>query len=575
MEHSSFRDELNHYKEQIDIRDYLEQSGYTIDKSRDTPHYRAYSNHEIGDKVYIPKNSRYGIPNYYVNQFDNDDKGTIVDFIMTREKKTLDETRLTLRDFQQGYVPQKAVQAQSLPEDENRKKRQQYIVEKIATTNPSALDELYMEKRLLSAATRHHPAFEGKVQLNEVADKKWIVFPLEDTHGKPTGLSMKTEGKERILGEKSGVWISNPTKEKAKVDKLIITEHPIDAMSYHQLHGVSQEKHNIIYLSTAGNPSQRQMDVIEQKAVTLQPEEIVLANDNDRAGHQYNEKYEEKLKDTEIQITIEKPQFKDWNADVKATVLYQTRLLSQAIEDPQQTPQEDKIKADATLEDMLFHKKYDQINGNQQQQLPSYYVERTIEGKKVEFTLKEMAFINKDQKLEALMEETQHVTEVNQSFVARKTQVVEESAVQNINQEKSIHQPEHLHTSERISNLQAQSIRGKEAFQDADDHIKKQESKSIMPEQVHDPLIKHDLGQADEFIETQKRYNRQIDDLQQQLSNTSSHQEMSRKLYYYKNYPHLNDQEVETYISIEDKMQSKQQGHTQNLGKQQDKEIGI
>src|SRR5690606_29996864 len=116
-----------------------------------------------------------------------------------------------------------------------------------------------LEKRLLSSVTRHHPAFKDKVKLNEVSEDKWIVFPLENEQGKPTGLSMKGNGKERILGEKSGVWISHPSMPGKEVDQLVITEHPIDAMSYHQLHGGSRQNQNTVYLATAGNPSHKQM----------------------------------------------------------------------------------------------------------------------------------------------------------------------------------------------------------------------------------------------------------------------------------------------------------------------------
>lgn len=77
--------------------------------------------------------------------------------------------------------------------------------------------------------------------------------------------------------------------------------------------------------------------------------------------------------------------------------------------------------------------------------------------------------------------------------------------------------------------------------------------------------------QTDEFSEVQKKYNHQIYFPQQQISNKPGHEQMSRKLYYYKHYPHLNDQEVDTYLSIEDKMKSQQQG----LDRQKNKEMEL
>ncbi|MDF9801322.1 hypothetical protein OKW21_006631 [Catalinimonas alkaloidigena] len=573
MEYSSFRDELNYYKENIDIRDYLETSGYTLDKTRDTARYRAYSHQENGDKIYIPRNSKYGVPNYYVNQFDNDDKGTVIDFVMSREQKSLNEARLTLRDFQQGYVPS-VKQQQTVPvhEEKNTEERRQYMVEKIAKEYPSGLDDEYLEKRLLSSATLHHPAFKGKVKLNEVSEDKWIVFPLENEHGKPTGLSMKGNGKERILGEKSGVWISHPRVLGKNVDQLVITEHPIDAMSYHQLHGSSPQNHNAVYLATAGNPSHKQLEVIQSKVNELQPKEIVLANDNDKAGHQYDEKYQEKLQFGNAHTRIEKSQFKDWNADLYATTLYQVRLLDRTINNPSHVRLENKTKASPELEKILEDKKYKELSADQKQHLPSYFIERTIEGKKVEFSLKEVAFINNDQKLETRLDNHVGNKQFDKEFVAKKTKDVEDNAVLNKNQEKSLKSGDTSEISKkRINQIHEQNDKGQQAIQEADNYIKDQAPNT----QKFAEQQNRDSDKIDDFMTTQKRYNHQIDTLQQQIAGKPAHEEMSRKLHYYKNYPHLNDQEVETYISIEYKMNTQQQGHTKSLGEQKDREIGM
>ena len=574
MENSKFKDELSHYKETIDIRDYLERTGYILDKSRDTPRYKAYTNQELGDKVYIPKNNKTGIANFYVNQHDNDDKGTLVDFVMSREKKTLDEARLTLREFQHGYVPVQQKQPVTEINEQDKKKRQQFIVHKIATTHPSGLDDVYLEKRLLTTDTRHHPAFAGKIKLNEVADEKWMVFPLEDEQGKPTGLAMKRDGKEKILGEKSGVWLSQPTIKDRTVDKLILTEHPIDAMSYHQLHNKKLNGQNVVYVATAGNPSEKQMNLIQKKIQTLQPKEVVLANDNDQAGRQYNEKYQHKLKDNGIPLNIEKPQFKDWNADVYAGALHQARLLDRTIEDPHKVQLAGKQKVGQEMEEMLEQKNYTKLSENSHQNLPSYYVERSIAGKQVEFSLKEVAQINNDQKLADWLKSPVQEKEINAGYVAEKSQTVADSVVLNKEQEKAMLSPERpLVAEKRIDQINAQTKKGVQAFQDADSYIKTQVTsipQSAMSQQEHTSI-----GTSDGFLETQRRYNQQIDILQQQIAGNPAHEQMSRKLYYYKNYPHLNDQEVDTYLSVEDKMKGQQQEHGQGIGRQKDREIGI
>jgi len=322
MSHSDFREELQYYKEHIDIRDYLEASGYEIDKSRDTARYRAYTHPDTRDKVYIPKNSQHKVPNYYVNQLDNDDKGTLLDFIMSREQKSLDEARLSLRAFHQGYVPSPPPPVEKV--NDQKKEKQKYVIQKIVEEHPSGLESPYLKERWLSDETLRHPAFRDKVKLNSYAAEQYLAFPLADHEGKVSGVALKSVNKERILGEKSGVWSSHPSNGKLTIDRMVITEHPIDAMSYHQL--FDDKQRNTIYLSTAGNPSNKQIEVIQNHIHLHKPKEIILANDLDKAGQLFNQKYLEKLKPHEAVLHEEKPQFKDWNADLSAWSLYKDDL---------------------------------------------------------------------------------------------------------------------------------------------------------------------------------------------------------------------------------------------------------
>ena len=86
-----------------------------------------------------------------------------------------------------------------------------------------------------------------------------------------------------------GVWISNPKviEPGSRVDRLVITENPIDAMSFHQLKPpVEGEKR--LYVGTAGNLSSGAPDTVQKLIDRYQPKQIVLANDNDNGGFRNN-----------------------------------------------------------------------------------------------------------------------------------------------------------------------------------------------------------------------------------------------------------------------------------------------
>ncbi len=571
MEH---KDELNHYKQSIDIRDYLKNAGYETDKSRDTRRFQAFTHKQSGDKVYVPISNKYATPNYYVNQFDNKDKGTVVDFVMTRERKNLEEARLTLREFDQSYTPSKSHTrtSQEIQNGEDKQKRQQYIIQKIVEEHPSGANEPYLEKRLLDYETRNHAAFQDKVKLNEAPDERFVAFPMQDENGKVTGLAMKSNTTERFLGNRTGVWMSNPTLNKAEVDRVVITEHPIDAMSYHQLR--QDKEKNVIHLSTAGNPSPEQVAILNKQIKTLQPKEVVLANDNDAAGRKYDQTYTEALKDSRIPVVIEKSEFKDWNADVYAKAMYTSRMLDRQNNTPGQTQLDKKVRATPQIEAAIESKKYDSLKVEDRNNLRAYYVERKVDGKQIEFSLAEVAAINNDKKLMTQLDQS----ELSQEYLADKAHEAK-SAAEQIQYETEVIQkvPESRDTKlQRAENTKQQTMVGRQALQHATHHIDHQDKadhqriKETQREQTPKEIKQIE---PDEFTKLKNEYNHKIDSLQKEIKGQPEHESMSRKLSYYKTYPHLSDQEIETYMSIEDNINAQQKDRSISKGKSQ--ELGI
>ena len=73
----------------------------------------------------------------------------------------------------------------------------------------------------------------------------------------------------------------------AGVDRMVIAESPIDAMSFHQMKPPAEGEKRL-YLGTAGNLSSGAPDTVQKLIDKYQPRQIVMANDNDNAGIRNN-----------------------------------------------------------------------------------------------------------------------------------------------------------------------------------------------------------------------------------------------------------------------------------------------
>ncbi len=89
--------------------------------------------------------------------------------------------------------------------------------------------------------------------------------------------------------EVSGKALEQLTKalKPLQVSRMVLTESPIDAMSFHQL-SPPKPGETRMYVSTGGQPSEKQQAYINQLVQRVQPSQVVLANDNDKNGIRFN-----------------------------------------------------------------------------------------------------------------------------------------------------------------------------------------------------------------------------------------------------------------------------------------------
>ena len=512
------REELKWLKENIDIRNYLESSGYSLDKSRNTRRYQAYFHEGRGDKVYVPMDHRYPVPSYYVNQFDGKDKGTLVDFIMTREKKSLEEARLILRAFNPaGPYPGRGIQEQASSGQKEEKlageaaeqqRKHRLVIEKILREK-SLKDESYLRSRFLEEDTIRARAFKGKILLNHAPDGTFWVFPLKEVNGNTVvGMSLKNAEGERMLGRRAGLWVSGPTKNtKAPLEQLVITESPIDAMSYYQLHRDRMLKENTVLISTAGNPGKAQLSAVRELIEQQKVGKVILAHDNDKAGAQYNKAYQQLVaevnagrKEALIEVKETIPVFKDFNADIRARKFLELRQLEQQeIARPKHLAHMDPLKEEVAR--LLYEKSYAKLARKEVvKELQESFVEKELDGTRARFSIRELALINNQPKLLQLLEKPGRAEQQALSAPLVK--------------EKEVSQSKELIPSDRPPARQL----------------------SVSPDA------------SDQQLE--KAYFKTIRSLQLQIKDNPGFREHYKRLELYKNYPHLNEEEVDTYLGL-------------------------
>jgi hypothetical protein len=516
------KEELQWLKENIDIRQYLEASGYTLDKSRNTRRYMAYHHEARGDKIYVPLDNRYPVPSYYVNQFDKIDKGTIVDFVMSREKKSLEEARLLLKDFHPVPAGKENTKEQLRAEGDAQQKRHRYVMDKILKEG-ALKDYSYLRSRFLEEDTIQARAFRGKVLQNEAPDGRFWVFPLREPGQKGVeGMALKNAEGERVLGKRQGLWISNPDKNiRASVEQVLITESPIDAMSYYQLY--KDRKENTVFISTAGNPAKEQLKAVKEYIREHNILKVVLGSDNDKAGRQYNKDYRELIgelnregKGRAVEIKEVVPVFKDFNADIRARKLLELRQLEQQdMSRPRHLEQMQPLKEE--LEKLLYEKNYRKLGRREiVSELQHSYVLKELEGRNVRFSVREVALINNQPKLLQLLE--QKGSEEKIEPVKIKEQRV----------------------------LQANSA-----------------TKLQVEEPRENPMLPADkppLGRASAVSkdtpdhQLEKAYFKTIDKLQKQISGKEEFSALYQRLDMYRKYPHLNEEEIDTYLGLQQRL---------------------
>jgi len=260
--------ELDAFKRDIDLRQFAESLGYKIDRReswRGSAVLRC-----AADKIVVKRNGN----GHYVffSLRDDDDNGTVIDFVQRRQHLSLGAVRQLLRPW--IGRPASAPQFPQLPPASPDRMRVEREYRRMADVQRYP----YLERdRCLPAAVLSSPRFAGRMRIDARGN---TVFPHFDAAGL-CGYEIKNRGFTGFAaGSQKGLWFSHTRPEDWR---LVLAESAIDALSYATLFPDSEDRTQ--YASLGGRPSSRQMRLVQAAVIKLaHGAEVVAAFDADEAG---------------------------------------------------------------------------------------------------------------------------------------------------------------------------------------------------------------------------------------------------------------------------------------------------
>ena len=301
------------FRSEISIMELAASIGYAIDLKKGKKWPVLVSQHS-GEKIIIVNPSSKSNQGYF-NPDNDEDRGTLIDFIKHRLNRDF-KSNASLTVIQN--INNILYLQQNLPIIEVKS-----FIRSEKTSIPCADDyqpltnTTFLNDRKISNDTLNSIVFKDTVFNKTQFGFSNIVFPYKDAKGKMMGLEYRNHGYKMFskdMDRSKSIWYSNIPE---KLEQIILSESPIDAMSYHQL---KQPSNNVLYVSFGGSLSELQIPIIKEllchHSGRSENFNFLSIVDNDKMGDKYNAKLIDFLKPEKM--VIEKPVNKDFNEDLQA-----------------------------------------------------------------------------------------------------------------------------------------------------------------------------------------------------------------------------------------------------------------
>ena len=349
------RDELQRFNAEIPLNRFVEAHGWTLDDKESTRTWEKYRS-PAGDSIVISPDKNF----YFHQQNKDQDKGGVIQFTQAHvlNNGSLGDARKYLRDFSGDKRPEWKMPAQQrsadvvkLPQIEDRKAEWKDL----PSLSPKSTHYLTAQRGLepetlaiygKSIRTDIHQTEKGN-ELHNVA----FAHVAIDKDNQPViaGWEKKGPGKEKTFNgfhghrgiavfkhkdfdnpevrnspaPKNSVMDTHGEENAGFCQKMILCESSIDALSKAQMDG----RHpGDVYVSIGGTPSAAAEKSLSALIRKNEPQEVVLAFDNDDAGRGFAIHMERYLASENLKFTMPHfatrmkfppKDFKDWNDMVK------------------------------------------------------------------------------------------------------------------------------------------------------------------------------------------------------------------------------------------------------------------
>jgi hypothetical protein len=263
-------DELELFKTRISLTQYAEACGYVLDKKESSRHCHVVR-HANGDKIVIARD-RDG-HDIYFSVRDQNDNGTIIDFVQRRKNLNLGQVRKELRPWVGLSDP--VVERRSISRPEPVEHDRAKLIAAFHRLKDYSGNYLERERKLKPATIR---AFAPVIRQDAQGR---VCFLHRGQNGEVTGWEIKGLGFTGFsAGGTKSLCMHMPVGDQVK--RFVLVESMIDGMSYYQLRGKAGD----LYVSIAGSMSRAQADQLKA-LVKSAPVPVVAAFDNDEQGHKY------------------------------------------------------------------------------------------------------------------------------------------------------------------------------------------------------------------------------------------------------------------------------------------------
>ncbi|MBT9394388.1 toprim domain-containing protein [Hymenobacter sp. NST-14] len=297
--------ELDHFKRNIDLTAYaVAQHGYQVKEESRRGDWQKLS--KDGETLIV---TRKGDHQVFMNTGDDNDRGSIIDFVKSRggaygQGLNLGQTRQQLRSYlnedgpardqktlAEAPKPERISSLKEVPQGLSLEERRNVLIADALGVQPKLDNRSYLHSRGINDATIDNPAFQGRV-FTARGKHENTAFPLYNQTGIISVEEKNTGYKHMLPLPKEGLWVSKMTEPGKPLERLVVTESAIDALSKHQLdHRDGKRPPNTMYIATAGTVTERQVELIQLIIDRQKPKEVVLGQDNDAGGRRFNINY--------------------------------------------------------------------------------------------------------------------------------------------------------------------------------------------------------------------------------------------------------------------------------------------